>query len=280
VRAGRIVYDFAVMTTTNRVTVGGRSFRYLEGGAGWPVVLVHAFPLNAEMWRPQLRRVPAGFRFIAPDLRFFGESGGDAAELPTVEDYAADIVDLLDALEIERAVIGGLSMGGYVTFALFRAAPERFAGVVLADTRPQADTPAGRDARRAMTELVRSQGVGAVAEQMLPKLLGDTTRRENPGIADLVRQVIVGNSPNAIEGALNAMRHRPDSTPDLARITCPTLVVVGEEDGLTPVADSQALHEAISRSHLVVIPGAGHLSSVEDADGFSRALEDFLRSNL
>jgi pimeloyl-ACP methyl ester carboxylesterase len=131
-----------------------------------------------------------------------------------------------------------------------------------------------------MTELVRSQGVGAVAEQMLPKLLGDTTRRENPGIADLVRQVIVGNSPNAIEGALNAMRHRPDSTPDLARITCPTLVVVGEEDGLTPVADSQALHEAISRSHLVVIPGAGHLSSVEDADGFSRALEDFLRSNL
>jgi pimeloyl-ACP methyl ester carboxylesterase len=141
------------MTTTNRVTVGGRSVRYLENGAGWPVVLVHAFPLNAEMWRPQLRHVPAGFRFIAPDLRRFGESGGDPGDLPTMDDYAADIAGLLDALEIERAVIGGLSMGGYVTFALFRAAPERFAGMVLADTRSQADTPAARDGRRTMTEL-------------------------------------------------------------------------------------------------------------------------------
>ena len=267
------------MTTSNRVTVGGRSFRYLESGAGWPVVLVHAFPLNAEMWRPQLRRVPEGFRFIAPDLRGFGESAGDFAQLPTMDDYAADIAGLLDALEIERAVIGGLSMGGYVTFALFRDAPERFAGLVLADTRSPADTPAGRDGRRTMTELVRSQGVGAVADQMLPKLLGETTRRENPDIADLVRQVIESNTPNAVEGALHALMHRPDSTPDLGRITSPTLIVVGEEDGLTPTADSQALHKAISRSHLVVIPGAGHLSSIEDSDGFSRALEDFLRSN-
>jgi pimeloyl-ACP methyl ester carboxylesterase len=95
-----------------------------------------------------------------------------------------------------------------------------------------------------------------------------------------VRQLIEGNNPNAIEGALNAMLHRPDSTPDLSRIASPTLIVVGEEDGLTPVADSEALHEAIARSHLVVIPGAGHLSNIEDAEGFSRALEDFLRSNL
>jgi pimeloyl-ACP methyl ester carboxylesterase len=268
------------VTTTNRVTSGGRSFRYLESGAGWPVVLVHAFPLNADMWRPQLRRTPSGFRFIAPDLRFFGESGGDPGDPPTMDDYAADIVGLLDALGIDRAVIGGLSMGGYVTFALFRAAPERFAAMVLADTRSQADTPAGRDARRTMTELVRSQGVGAVADQMLPKLLGDTTRRENAGVVDVVRQIIESNNADAIAGALHALMQRPDSTPDLGRVTFPTLIVVGEEDGLTPVADSQALHKAISRSHLVVIPGAGHLSSIEDADGFSRALEDFLRSNL
>jgi 3-oxoadipate enol-lactonase len=275
-----IDYDSRAMTTTNRVTVGGRSFRYLESGAGWPVVLIHAFPLNAEMWRPQLRLVPHGFRFIAPDLRSFGESDVEAAPLPTMDDYAADIGGLLDALEIERAVIGGLSMGGYVTFALFRAAPERFSGMLLADTRSQADTPAGRESRRTMSQLVLTEGTSAVADQMIPKLLGETTRREYPDIATLVRQVIEANHPAAIEGALNALMTRPDSTPDLGRIDCPTLIVVGSEDTLTPPADSQALHEAISRSHLVVVPAAGHLSSLEDAEGFSTALEDFLRSSI
>ena len=268
------------MTTTNRVTVGGRSLRYLESGTGWPVVLIHAFPLNAEMWRPQLRLVPDGFRFIAPDLRCFGESDVEAGPLPTMDDYAADIARLLDALEIERAVIGGLSMGGYVTFALFRSAPERFVGMVLADTRSLADTAAGREGRRAMSELVRTKGASAVADQMIPKLLSETTRRENPDIATLVRQVIEANHPTAIDGGLHALMHRPDSTPDLGRITCPTLIVVGEDDGVTPVADSQAMHKAISRSHLVVVPAAGHLSSLEDPEAFSRALEDFLRSNI
>lgn len=275
-----IDYDSKAMTTTNRVTVGGRSIRFLESGAGWPVVLIHAFPLNAEMWRPQLRRVPDGFRFIAPDLRSFGESDVEAAPLPTMDDYAADIVGLLDALEIERGVIGGLSMGGYVTFALFRAAPERFSGMLLADTRSQADTPAGRESRRAMAQLVRTEGTSAIADQMIPKLLGETTRRENPDIATLVRQVIEANHPSAIEGALNALMTRPDSTPDLGRITCPTLIVVGSEDTLTPPTDSQALHKAISRSRSVVVPAAGHLSSLEDAEGFSKALEDFLKASI
>src|SRR5262245_22754556 len=171
-RSQFIDYDPKAMTTTNRVAVGGRSIRYLENGAGWPVVLIHAFPLNADMWLPQLRRVPDGFRFIAPDLRSFGESDVAAAPLPTMDDYAADIVGVLDALEIERGVIGGLSMGGYVTFALFRAAPERFSGMVLADTRSQADTPAGRESRVAMAQLVRAEGTRAIADQMIPKLLG------------------------------------------------------------------------------------------------------------
>ena len=268
------------MTTTNRVTVGGRSIHYLESGAGWPVVLIHGFPLNAEMWQPQLRRVPKGFRFIAPDLRSFGESDVDAASLPTMGDYAADVIGLLDALEVERCVIGGLSMGGYVTFALFRAAPERFSGMLLADTRSQADTPAGRESRQAMAQVVRTEGVRAIADQMIPKLLGETTRRENPDIATLVRQVIEANPPSAIEGALNALMTRPDSTPDLGRIACPTLIVVGGEDTLTPPADSQALHEAISRSHYAVVPAVGHLSNLEDSEGFSRTLEDFLKSSI
>jgi pimeloyl-ACP methyl ester carboxylesterase len=198
-----------------------------------------------------------------------------------MDDFAADVEALLDALEIERAVIGGVSMGGYVTFALFRRAPERFSGVLLADTRAQADTPEGRQGRRAMSELVRGPGgPSAVVEQMLPKLLGETSHRSRPHLAARIRSLALANAAEGLDGALHAMMSRPDSTPDLARISLPTLVIVGEEDALTPVADSELLHRSIQRSHLVVLPGAGHMSALETPDEFSRALSDFLGANM
>lgn len=260
----------------------GRHLRYLEAGAGWPLVLLHAFPLNAEMWRAQLEAVPDGWHFIAPHLRGFGPGGDPGAGMapPSMDDLAADVEALLNALEIDRAAIGGLSMGGYVTFALYRRAPERFSRIVLADTRAQADTPEGRQARRAMSELVRTKGADAVAEQMLPKLLGETTRRERPEVARRVRELIRANAVSGIDGAIHAMMTRPDSTPDLERISVPTLVIVGEEDTLTPVAESEALHRAIERSQLVVLEGAGHLSNLEAPEEFSRALDNFLTSNF
>src|SRR5512134_2831152 len=132
-----------------QLRTGRRTVRYVEAGAGWPVVLIHAFPLGAAMWRPQMDEVPDGWRLIAADLPGFGGEEVDGSEPPTVETYAADVEALLDALEIDRAVIGGLSMGGYVTFALYRRAPERFSGVILANTRSTADTPEGKGARRA-----------------------------------------------------------------------------------------------------------------------------------
>jgi 3-oxoadipate enol-lactonase len=267
------------MIQTQHVMIGGRRMRYLENGAGWPVVLIHGWPLSADMWRPQLEDVPDGWRFIAPDLRGFGGSVASALQ-PTMDDYAADVAGLLDTLEIDRAAIGGLSMGGYVTFALFRLAPERFTRILLADTRPQADTPEGRQKRRAMSETVRTKGASAVADQMIPKLLGETSRRQRPAVARLVRRLIEANDPVGIDGAVDAMRTRPDSTPDLERISCPALVIVGEEDEVTPVAESESLHNALRRSHLVVVPGAGHLSNLEEPEGFSRALTDFLRSNI
>ena len=258
----------------------GRKLRYLEAGSGWPLVLLHAFPLNAGMWRPQLESVPDGWRFIAPYLRGFGGDAPGPGTAPTMDDFAADVEALLNALEIERAAIGGLSMGGYVTFALYRRAPERFTRLVLADTRSQADTPEGRQARRSMSELVRTKGPDAVAEQMLPKLLGETTKRERPEVADQVRRLIRASTAAGIDGAINALMTRPDSTPLLERISVPALVIVGEEDALTPVADSEALHEALERSLLVVLPGAGHLSNLEVPDEFSRALGNYLASNL
>jgi len=260
--------------------------RYLEAGAGWPVLLIHAFPLSADMWRPQLELVPDGWRFIAPDLAGFRgpdtplRADASVPRLRTLDDYARRLGRLLDVLELDRAVIGGISMGGYVTFAMFRLQPERFSGMVLADTRAQPDTPDGRAGRAKMRDLVRERGVAAVADRMLPTLLGASTKRERPELADRVRRLIEANPPEAIDCALAAMMDRPDSTADLARISCPVFVIAGEEDELIPVADSERLQAATSRSILTVLPGAGHLSSLERPAEFTTALADFLGANL
>ena len=249
---------------------------WLEAGEGWPVILLHAFPLRAAMWRPQLESAPSGWRFVAPDFRGFG-AGPPLDREVTVDEYARDVGALMDALEIERAAIGGVSMGGYVTFAVFRQAPARFTAMLLADTRPQADTPSGREARLQMRALVARHGARAVADQMLPKLLSSGA---TPETVRMVRGIVESSDPRAIDAAIAAMMERPDSSPDLARVGVPTLVLVGEADTLTSVADAEAMHRAIARSSLVVIPDAGHLSNVEQPAAFSRALADFLASAL
>lgn len=283
------------MIRERRVTIADQTRRYLEAGAGWPLILLHAFPLDADMWRPQLERVPQGWRFIAPDLGGFGPAARDAAAATndnaptttgraplTIDDLAAGVEALMDVLEVPKAIIGGLSMGGYVAFALARRAPERFSGIVLADTKPQADTPEGREGRRAMIDLARTRGAAAVADQMLPKLLGPTTQASRPEVARTVRRMIEAAPVPAIVGALEAMMERPDSNAGdaLARYSWPSLVLVGAEDTITPPADAEAMDRALPRSRLVVLPGAGHLSSVETPDLFSAALSDFLQSNI
>ena len=256
-------------------TARGR-MTWLEAGAGWPLVLLHAFPLTAEMWRPQLERVPADWRFIAPELSSAVPPSGER----TIDDYAADVGALLDTLKVDEAVIGGLSMGGYIAFALFRRSPELFTGMILADTRPQADSPQGREGRVKMRELVAREGVGAVADQMLPRLLSKQTMEKQPELVRRVREIIESNTPRAVDAALDAMMTRPDSTPDLPRMSCATLVIVGEEDSVTPPSEADAMHQAIERSVLVSLPGAAHLSSLEQSDAFSRALADFLLSHI
>ena len=267
------------MVRESRATISGRTVRYLDAGSGWPVVLIHAFPLNADMWRPQLERVPEGWRFIAPDLRGFGPEAAAPGAI-TLDDMAGDIAALLDELAIDPAVIGGLSMGGYVTFALFRRAPERFSGMILADTRASADTPQGLDGRRQMIATARAEGASGVAQSMLPKLLGKSSHERRPDLSPRVRALIERSSTPGIVAAIEAMMARPDSTKDLSRISCPTLVIVGEEDALTPVTDAVALQNQIARSRLVILPQAGHLSNLEVPDAFALALSDFLSSNL
>lgn len=261
----------------------GRRLAWLESGAGWPLILLHAFPFRADMWRPQLEAVPASWRFIAPDLRGFGRAHllrlkVEAGAPPlTVDDYAADVSALMDALEIDDAVIGGLSMGGYVAFAMFRQAPGRFAGMILADTRPQADTPQGREARVQMRALLAERGPSAIADEMLPKLFSASAPPETVAAG---RQMIETADAAAIDAAIGALMERPDSTLDLARMTRGTLVIVGEHDTITPVTDARAMQGAIPRSALTVIPGAGHMSNLERPEIFSRALADFLAGHL
>lgn len=262
------------------VTSAGR-VRYLEAGAGWPVVLLHGFPLSADMWRPQLERVGDGCRLLAPDLPGFGPDPVMRAPGTTgMDDLAAAVESFMDALELERGTIGGLSMGGYVALALFRKAPQRFERIVLADTRSQADSAEGRAGRAAMLERLAAVGPSAVADDMMPKLLGTTTRRERRAIEPAVRAMIEANRAPGLAAAIEAMRDRPDSTPDLAAIGIPALILAGDEDVITPLADAVAMQARIARSRLVVLPSAGHLSNLETPDAFSQALADFLASNL
>jgi pimeloyl-ACP methyl ester carboxylesterase len=265
--------------TEQSTEIGGRRLAYLEAGAGWPVILLHAFPLKADMWRPQLESVPQGWRFIAPDLRGFGRAAAPR-ETTSMDDYAADVLSLMDGLELDDAVIGGLSMGGYVAFAMYRLAPARFTGLVLADTRPQADTPQALEGRVRLREVLAKEGPAGVAGQMLPKLLGDATRRDRPDIVRQARTMIESASPVGIDAAIGALMTRPDSTPVLDAIACATLVLVGEHDEITPVPEAEAMQRAIGRSTLSVIRGAGHLSSLEQPDVFSRGLSDFLLARL
>ena len=238
------------------------------------VVLIHAFPLNAALWRPQLDRAPTGWRFITPDLPGFGRSHLPPAR--TMDDMARAVLAVIDAEGIDRAVIGGMSMGGYVTLALYRLAPARFSAMILADTRATADNEQQREARQKMIASVRASGPTAVADEMLPKLLGATSHRERPELAPRVRGMIERNSRDAIAGAVEAMMERPDSRPMLAGIPVPTLLLCGSEDVLTPPSDSEVLQASIPDSRLALIDKAGHLSNIEAPDQFSFALNSFL----
>lgn len=249
---------------------------WLEAGEGWPVILLHGFPLHAGMWRAQLEAVPAGWRFVAPHLRGFG-AGPPLDRAVSMDEYARDVAALMDAIEIERAAIGGLSMGGYVTFALFRQEPARFTAMVLADTRAQADTPPEREGRQQLRAVAAEHGGRGVADRMLPKLLRPDATAEQ---TRMVRAWIESADAASLDAAIVALIERPDSTADLARVRVPALVVVGDADTVTPIAHAETMQRAIARSTLVVVPDAGHLSNVEQPALFSRALADFLGSAL
>ena len=227
------------------------------------------------MFEAQLALADLGWRVIAPQLRGFDGATSDPPA-SSIDDYAADVIDLLDALHVDEAVIGGVSMGGYIAFAMFRHAARYFQGLILADTRSQADTPEALDGRRKMLQLVQEKGPAAVAVEMIPKLLGETTRRTRPEIVDQVRALVLANSTEAIAGAIRALMTRPDSTPLLPTIHVPALILVGDEDVVTPTPAAEELHRGVAGSQLTIVPAAGHLSNLEQPGAVNAALAHFL----
>ncbi len=256
-------------------TVNGATLAYEQRGEGLPVVLVHGFPLDSRMWANQLA-LSAGYRAIAPDLRGFGRSPSN--EPFTIESLADDVHALLAKIDALPCALAGFSMGGYVALAFAKKYPTDLRGLVLVDTRAGGDTAEGKVGREKSVQLVRQSGATAIADQMLPKLLVPEDQRRGPQVTHVVRQMIEACPPLTIEHALIAMRDREDYTTSLPSIAVPTLIVVGEKDAITPPEMSRAMHEAIPRSRLAVIPDAGHMSPLENPDEVNRALQEFLRS--
>ena len=251
--------------------------RVLESGAGAAVVLLHPFPFDANYWAPQLASPPEGWRLLAPDFRGFGTQGAGDAPASGMDDYARDVIAMLDARKIDRAVVAGVSMGGYVAVAMLRLAPSRIRALVLANTRIDADPPEARANRMKMLDLIAREGSAGVAREM-PKLFGATTERERPALVERVRAAIADTSAGAIEAAVRAMMARPDSTSVAAAYRGPSLIVSGEEDALTPPPLQQAMHAVMPGSILAVIPSAGHLASFEQPHAFNALLQRFLHS--
>jgi 3-oxoadipate enol-lactonase len=261
----------------NLARVRGIEMAYDDtGGNGAALVLLHGFPFDRSMWRGQAEALGGEFRVVAPDLRGSGETtlGDDV----TMEALAEDVAALLDELNFGRVVLGGLSMGGYVAFEFFRKFPERVRALVLADTRPQADTDEGRRTREENAQRTLKEGMTPLVESMLPKLLSAGTRERGGEVLERVRAMMLGARPEGAAASLRAMAVRRDQTDLLSSVNVPTLIVVGSEDAITPPADAEAMGAKIGGSRLVVVEGAGHLSNVEQPEEFNRALVEFLRA--
>jgi 3-oxoadipate enol-lactonase len=260
-----------------RFTVNGVTLAVEVRGDGPAVLFVHGYPFDRSIWSHQVAALD-GYRRIAPDLRGMGAS--DAPDLGySMEIYAADLAALLDVLAVEEVVLCGLSMGGYIAFECLRRWRQRVRGLVLMDTRAEADTAEGRKARDAAAALARDGGADAVTESLLPQVLGRSTRTGASITVERVRGMMSSTPVPGLVGALAAMRDRPDSSPLLAELAgVPTLVMVGEEDALTPPDVARSIADRIPGARLVTIPGSGHLPPVERPVETTRALLEFLRT--
>jgi 3-oxoadipate enol-lactonase len=254
---------------------------YREAGSGSKVLLLlHGFPFHSGMWRPQLDAPPDGWRVIAPDLRGFGRSPSSADNDFGMDAVAADVAALLQRLGIARAVVCGLSMGGYVAFAMLRNHSARVRGLVLCDTRAAADTDEVRRGRQQSVTQIGAEGTSNFNEGMLGKLLSPFTQNRRPELVEEVRAMMAEARPESVIAVLHGLASRPDSTPMLRSIVIPTRVIVGEDDEITPPREAQIVARGIPGARLEIVPDAAHLPNLENPEIFDRLLNGFLADML
>jgi len=247
-----------------------------DHGAGRPVVLIHGFPMDHSIWDQQVRSLAPHYRVITPDLRGFGRSSVTPGKV-TVEQWADDLAAMLDALKIsEPIVLGGLSMGGYVAFRFFAAHRSRLAGLILCDTKAAADSPQAAAGRLETAQRTEREGAQFLAETMLPRLLAPATQAQKPEVVDRLRQIILAGDRFGYAATSRGLAQRPNFTPLLPQIDCPTLLIVGRHDAISTVAEMDAMARAIPDSRIVEIDGAGHVSPLEAPGEVTRAMEQFL----
>jgi 3-oxoadipate enol-lactonase len=244
-------------------------------GSGPPVVLLHPFPCRHEFWNPVAEALDSRYRLILPDLRGHGDS--EIGEGPALmQKHAGDVARVLDAAGVAKAAFVGCSIGGYILFEFWRRFRERVTSLALCDTRPQSDTADGRANRLKAAAAVLEQGTEPFIESMIPKLMGRTTVSMRPDLVDGARAMMRKMSAEEISLVLRGMAERPDSVADLKSINVPTLIVIGEEDVLSTVADGELMRQNIARSELKVVPKAGHYAPWEQPELVGKVLRQFL----
>lgn len=255
----------------------GFQLGYDDQGDGPPIVFLHGFPHDRTLWAAQRVALAPQARCIVPDLRGFGHSSTHGPY--SMDQYADDVAMLLDYLDIERAVVCGLSMGGYIAMALWRRHPDRVRGFVFCDTKAGPDTEEGRQRRDELAALVKQSGTRVIADAQITGMVGATTRARRPEVVAALRAMMGRQSAAGVIGALQALRDRPDSRDTLRSISVPSLVLVGEDDVLTPIKEARAIAEALpsaARVRLEIIAGAGHVPCLERPAATTHALSDFL----
>lgn len=250
---------------------------YQETGDGsTPIIFLHGFPFNQTMWTPQWEPLKREFKLITYDHRGHGQSEAGDGQYP-LEFFVDDLFGMLEYLRLPKVIIMGLSMGGYIALRAVEREPQRFKALVLCDTRSEADSNEAKLNRASAIKTVKKQGVSVFAEGFLKAVLAPSTISSRPDIVQTVREMINGNSAVGICGTLLALATRTDTTAALAGFKLPTLILVGEQDGVTPPSASQAMNQRIVGSRLATIPNAGHLSNLENPEAFNRHLLEFLR---
>ena len=268
----KIVLMFIITTGTcfaNELVVDHKIISYTDNGSGKPLVLIHAFPSDQQLWSPQIEVLKKHFRIITLDLWGFGQSSPTDGKAITMTQYADEVNTLLEHLQIKHAIIGGESMGGYITLAFLNKYPQKVDALILADTQSISDNADTKKKREALAQEVLTQGTENLTKGFLPQALSpQASEKTKLFLMDMMER----QSAKGIASALRGMALRQDMSKTLAATSLPVLILTGKEDKLILAKQSEDMHALAKNSQLVVINNAGHLSSLEQAEKWNNAV--------